>query len=162
MGLTDDDDFYIPAGISYADWLGKIVRLEKSAFTKVGIDQAFEPNHEHPPLAQYVFGIMHYATRSFLGPTDSARLGTVLFSTLIAAALLFLAIRHLGDRRGSIAGGLAVICLLLLPRFYFHSHAATLDVPVAAMYVVAAAAALSAERSRRAGWLAGPLFGLAA
>jgi 4-amino-4-deoxy-L-arabinose transferase-like glycosyltransferase len=60
-----------------------------------------------------------------------------------------------------IAGGLGVAFLLLLPRFYFHSHAATLDIPVAAMYLAAAATVLFAERSTKAALLAGPVFGLA-
>jgi 4-amino-4-deoxy-L-arabinose transferase-like glycosyltransferase len=158
--LTDDDDFYIPAGISYAEWLGKVVRFD-GAFQRESIDRAFEPNHEHPPLAKYVFGLCHFAFRGWLGPTDSARVGTVLFSTLLAAAMIWLARRHLGAERGLYAGGLAVLLLLLLPRFFFHSHAATLDVPVATMYFLAAAAVLEAERRPRAGWVAGVLFGLA-
>lgn len=161
MGLTDDDDFYIPAGISYAEWLGKAATLKKSAFTRQGIDAAFTPNHEHPPLAKYVFGVSHALFGGILGPTDGARVGAVLFSTLLAAVLLWMAIAHLGPARGLRAGGLAALFLLLLPRFYFHSHAATLDVPVAAMYALAAATCLAAERSRKAALLAGVAFGLA-
>ena len=126
-----------------------------------GIDRAFNANHEHPPVAKFVFGLCHFAFRQWLGPTDSARVGTVLFSTLAAVVLLVLACSHLGPRRGLFAGGFAVLALLTLPRFYFHSHAATLDVPVAAMYLAAAALALMAERSPRAALGAGIVFGLA-
>ena len=161
MGLTDDDDFYIPAGISYARWLGDVVTFESKAWSRAAIDAAFGPNHEHPPIAKYVFGICHFAFRGLLGPTDSARVGTVLFSTLAAALLLVLALSHLGPRRGLIAGGFAVMFLLTLPRFYFHSHAATLDVPVATMYLAAATLALLGERSRSAALWAGVVFGLA-
>ncbi|MEM7676708.1 MAG: glycosyltransferase family 39 protein [Myxococcota bacterium] len=161
MGLTDDDDFYIPAGISYAQWLGQALTLDGRAWTQAGIDAAFKHNHEHPPVAKYVFGICHFVFRGVLGPTDGARVGTVLFSTLAAAVLLILAFTHLGPRRGVIAGGFAVLALLTLPRFYFHSHAATLDVPVASMYLAAAALALLAERHRAAAWGAGVAFGLA-
>lgn len=158
--LTDDDDFYIPAGISYAEWLGKAVSFQ-GAFQKSAIDQAFQINREHPPLAKYVFGLCHFAFRGVLGPTDSARVGTVIFSTLTAFLLLWLAIRHFGDRRGLRIGGLAVLALLTLPRFHFHSHAATLDVPVAAMILATTAVLLAAERSTFAAILAGPVFGLA-
>ncbi len=161
-GLTDDDDFYIPAGISYAKWLGAVVTFDERAWSRAGIEDAFRPNHEHPPIAKYAFGVCHFLFRGLLGPTDSARVGTVLFSTLCAALLLWLAFFHLGPRRGLIAGGFAVLALLTLPRFYFHSHAATLDVPVAATYLAAAGLALVGERSWRAGLGAGVAFGLAA
>ena len=161
VGLTDDDDFYVPAGISYARWLGDAMTFDGAAWSRAGIDAAFTPNKEHPPLAKYVFGVSHFVFRGLLGPTDSARVGTVLFSTLSAALLMFLAISHLGGPSGLRVGGLAVLMLLTLPRFYFHSHAATLDVPVATMYLAAAAVALRAERSALAGLIAGPVFGLA-
>lgn len=158
--LTDDDDFYVPAGISYGEWVLKALRFEP-VFNRAAIDQAFEPNHEHPPLAKIVFGLCHFLLRSWLGPTDSARVGTMLFSTLAAWLVLGLALRHLGPDRGLRVGGLAVLAMATLPRFYFHSHAATLDVPVAAMYLAAASTALAAERSTAAAILAGPVFGLA-
>ncbi len=161
VGLTDDDDFYIPAGISYASWLGKALTFDDAAWSRAGIDQSFTPNKEHPPLAKYVFGVSHFMFRGLLGPTDSARVGTVFFSTLAAAMLLLMAIAQLGPARGLRVGGLAVLMLLTLPRFYFHSHAATLDVPVASMYLAAAAAALLSERRLAAGLVAGPVFGLA-
>ncbi|MCB9651485.1 MAG: glycosyltransferase family 39 protein [Deltaproteobacteria bacterium] len=161
VGLTDDDDFYIPAGIEYAKWLGRVVRFDRGAFTQQAIEAAFSPNHEHPPLAKYVFGVCHFAFGAWLGPTDSARVGTVLFSTLTAALLMVLALFHLGPRRGLFAGVVGVLLLLALPRFYFHSHAATLDVPVAAMYLLAATCALLAERRGWAAWVAGVTFGLA-
>ena len=158
--LTDDDDFYVPAGISYGEWVLKALRFEP-VFNRAAIDQAFEPNHEHPPLAKIVFGLCHFLLRGWLGPTDSARVGTMLFSTLAAWLVLGLALRHLGPDRGLRVGGLAVLAMATLPRFYFHSHAATLDVPVAAMYLAAASTALAAERSTAAAILAGPVFGLA-
>ncbi len=160
-GLTDDDDFYIPAGQSYVRWLGKALTFQEGAFRRAAIDAAFEPNHEHPPLAKYIFGLCDAAFGRWLGPHDGARVGTALFSTLIAATLLWMAVRLLGPRRGGIAGGLAALFLLLLPRFFFHSHAATLDVPVAALYVLTTALTLFAERSTRAAIASGVAFGLA-
>lgn len=160
-GLTDDDDFYVPAGASYAEWLGKALRFQNGAFSRATIDKHFEPNHEHPPVAKYVFGITYYVFRSWLGPTDAARVGTGLFSAGIVVCWFILAFHHLGRRRGLYVGTLAAVFLLLTPRFFFHSHAATLDVPVASMYVVAATLALLAERSAKAGFWVGPVFGLA-
>lgn len=160
IGLTDDDDFYIPAGTSYVTWLKNALTLRDGAWTRSAIDAAFEPNHEHPPFAKYVFGVCRWVF-GFLGPADGARVGTTLFSTSIAALLLWLALAHLGRARGLGAGGMGVLFLLALPRFYFHSHAATLDVPVAAMVLLTTSVALFGERSTRAAILAGPIFGLA-
>lgn len=160
VGLTDDDDFYISAGIAYAEWLGRAFGPGE-AWSRAEIDRAFTHNHEHPPLAKYAFGLCHFVFRGWLGPIDAARVGTVLFSTLLAWVLLWMARQHLGHRRGLIAGGTAVLLLLTLPRFFFHSHVATLDVPVASLYVLAAALALKAERAAWAAWAAGAAFGLA-
>ncbi len=161
VGLTDDDDFYIPAGKSYAVWLGKAASFQKDAFSKAAIDAAFKINNEHPPVAKYVFGVCEALFRGLLGPIDSARLGAVLFSTLAAAMILWMAIFQLGFRRGIWAGGLGMAFLLFLPRFYFHSHAATLDVPVAGMYLLTAALALRAESKTWAAVAAGIAYGLA-
>jgi hypothetical protein len=160
IGLTDDDDFYIPAGATYVEWWGRALTFQGDAWTQSAIDRAFDPNHEHPPFAKYVFGLCQTIFRP-LGPVDGARAGTVLFSTLAAALLMYLALSHLGPRRGLIAGAGSVVSLLLLPRFFFHSHAATLDVPVSAMYLAAATLALRGERSKLAAILSGPVFGLA-
>lgn len=159
--LTDDDDFYVPAGISYARWLGDAIRLKDGAFGRAAVDAAFTPNREHPPFAKYVFGVCHFAFQRWLGPTDSARVGTVLSSTLAAALLFVLAFSALEPKRAFWVGLYSVLALLTLPRFFFHSHAATLDVPVAALYLATAVLILRSERSTRAAWLAGPVFGLA-
>lgn len=159
--LTDDDDFYIPAGISYAGWLKDAALLESRAFDRARVDAAFTINREHPPFAKYAFGVCHFAFKRWLGPTDAARVGTVLFSTLAAALLFVLAFSVLEPKRAFFVGLYAVLALLTLPRFYFHSHAATLDVPVAAMYLATAVLILRSERSMKAVWLVGPVFGLA-
>ena len=41
--LTEDDDFYVPAGISYGEWVLKALRFEP-VFNRAAIDQAFESN----------------------------------------------------------------------------------------------------------------------
>ncbi|MEE2902235.1 MAG: glycosyltransferase family 39 protein [Myxococcota bacterium] len=159
--LTDDDDYYIPAGISYVAWLGKAVTFQPEAFKKKTIDAAYKINKEHPPFAKYVFGLSHFSLRGVLGPSDSARFGAILFSSLIVALLCFLAVFHFGTKSGLRIAAFSSLMLLALPRFNLHSHVATLDVPVAAMYLFAATMVLYAERSKRAAIWAGPVFGLA-
>jgi len=158
IGLTDDDDFYLPAGASYADWLFDLTASD--AFTQGRIDRAFGPNHEHPPVAKYGFGLFGKLF-GFLGPIDGPRVFAVFASTLCAAVSMALAVFQLGLTRGLFAGTAAVVALASMPRFQFHSRVGTLDVPVAAFVLLAAAVALWGERSRWAGRLAGVAFGLA-
>lgn len=161
-GLTDDDDFYLPAGQSYAAWLVDAATFSSEAWSSKGIDAAFGPNHEHPPVAKYALGLCGLVFGPWLGPVDGPRVATVLWSILTALLMLVLARSHLGPGRGEVAGGLAVLFLLSLPRFAFHSRVGTLDVPVAAVYLLAGSFALWGERSAKAAFWAGPLFGLAA
>lgn len=166
QGLTDDDDFYAPAGIRYAAWLGDVVTEPGHALSRAAVDAAFQLNHEHPPLAKIVFGLGHALFHDALGVTgslDGARLGSALFAAILAAVLVLLLWEPLGA-----ATALAAPALLLsLPRFFFHSEVATLDVPVACAVVVVTAAffwseqAASALARRRFEVLAGALFGLA-
>ncbi|MEL6185007.1 MAG: glycosyltransferase family 39 protein [Myxococcota bacterium] len=159
--LTDDDDFYIPAGQDYAAWLGRVARLDLSAFRRSAIDDAFDANHEHPPVAKYALGLSGALLSGALGPVSGPRAGTVFFAVLAAAAMMWMARMQLGPRRGTLLGALSIGCLLLLPRFFFHARVATLDVPVAGMYTLTAALALRAERRSWAAWVLGPVFGLA-
>lgn len=161
LGLTDDDDFYIPAGQSYAAWLGRVFRGDSSAWHRTAIDAAFTVNHEHPPVAKYAFGIFGAIFEGWVGPVVAPRLATTFFATAILVAMLWLGRRCFGRRRGTVIAAGGAFCLLVHPRFYFHAHAATLDVPVAATYFIAALVALHAERNRAARMACGPMFGVA-
>lgn len=160
QGLTDDDDFYAPAGIRYAGWLGDVVTEPSSAFTQKSIDRAFKINHEHPPFAKYVIGVAHAVTHKatgLFGALDGARSGVAFMAALLVAILLRLAWRPFGPA----AAVFAALATLALPRFFFHSQVATLDVPVATMLVATVAAFFWAERDRRWALWAGVIFGLA-
>lgn len=158
-GLTDDDDFYLPAGESYATWL--LSTWKKSAWRQEAVDRAFDINHEHPPMAKYGLGLAGRVFGPVLGPIDGPRVSTVLASTLCAALLVLLAWTHLGRERGTFVGVASVLALASMPRFGFHSRVGTLDVPVAAAVLLAVSVALWGERSRWAARLAGVPFGVA-
>jgi hypothetical protein len=164
QGLTDDDDFYAPAGIRAASWLGDVVTKPGTAFSRSSVDAAFQINHEHPPLAKMVFGTTHALFHEGLGlfaSLDAARLGTALFAALLSALLVLL----LWGPLGAIPALAAPLLLLSLPRFFFHSEVATLDVPVACGVLAVAAAFFWVEAgARRSAWapvLVGVVFGLA-
>jgi 4-amino-4-deoxy-L-arabinose transferase-like glycosyltransferase len=160
QGLTDDDDFYAPAGIQYVAWLGELVTHPGEALTRAHIDAAFSPNHEHPPLAKIVMGVASALTSSFLpiyGALDGARFGTAFLAALTAAALFALCAGTLGVGQALVA----VALLLSLPRFFFHSEVATLDVPVSAFVLFTTCAFFWGEASTRWAYAAGVVFGLA-
>jgi hypothetical protein len=151
QGLTDDDDFYAPAGIRHAEWLGDLVTKPGKALERRNVDKAFEINHEHPPLAKIVLGVSHalfHKATGVMRELDAARMGTALFASLLSAALVLLLRRPFGTA----AAVSAPLLLLSLPRFFFHSEVATLDVPVAcAVFVVTALFFASERAGARAG-----------
>ncbi len=138
QGLTDDDDFYAPAGIRCARWVGEVFTQPTTALAQPGIDAAFTLNHEHPPLAKLVFGAswaLFHRGLGILGALDGARAGCALFAAVLCATLILWLWRSVG-----VVTALGSVALLLsLPRFFFHSEVATLDVPVASMIVVTTA-----------------------
>jgi hypothetical protein len=160
QGLTDDDDFYAPAGIRYAEWLGAAATSPSTAFARDAIDAAFVHNHEHPPFAKVVFGVAHSVFHDGLGVAghlDAARMGNALLVAL-GCAVLFVG---LWRARGLGHAAIATATLVSLPRFFFHSEVATLDVPVAMMITLACAAFLWADDRVGRGLVAGVVFGLA-
>jgi hypothetical protein len=161
QALTDDDDFYAPAGIRAADWLGELVTSPTTALSRTGIDAAFAINHEHPPFAKFVIGVAHRVFHSGLDcfhALDGARVGTVLF----VVAMVWVMVRWLWRPLGPTATFASVALLLTMPRFFLHSEVATLDVPVAAMVFITAALFEAAGDRVRAGVVVGVVFGLAA
>ncbi len=161
QALTDDDDFYAPAGIRAADWLVELLTSPTTALSRTGIDAAFAINHEHPPVAKFVFGVAHHVFHDVLGlfhALDGARVGTALF----VVAMVWVMVRWLWRPLGPVATIAAVALLLTMPRFFLHSEVATLDVPVAAMVTITAALFERAGDRLRAGVVVGVVFGLAA
>jgi hypothetical protein len=159
QGLTDDDRYYHPAGVSYVSWVGDLF-AGKGALSQKGFDRRFKPNREHPPFAKYVMGTSHAVLHRGLGvfnDLDGSRAGVSLLAALLCAVLVL----WLWEPLGPAPAVLAPLMLLSLPRFFFHSQVATLDVPVATMVVLTCASFFWAERSKRWAIACGFIFGLA-
>jgi hypothetical protein len=161
QGITDDDDFYAPAGIRMFAWCRRAL-TSLSAWDRGAIDAAFQQNHEHPPFAKAVFGAMSWLLSDVLhvcGALDGARFGCVLFASVLAATM-FAVVR---TTHGGATAAVAVVFLVTLPRFFFHSEVATLDVPVATMVFCTTALFLRAEwlQTRATLGASGAVFGLA-
>ena len=165
IGLTDDVDFYMTASLKYAEWCGKVLsdatHLKAAAFNQHTVDDYWGYNHEHPPLAKLAMGAAHAVFTNFLKVTrttiDGIRMGTVLLSTLLALLLFSIA----WDSVGRAAAVFAPLALLTMPRFFFHSHVETLDVPVAVTYFAAFYCFWKGRGSWRWAIAAGVAFGVA-
>ena len=160
QGLTDDDDFYAPAGISYFNWFQDLVTQPSHALEQVHIDRAFKINREHPPMAKWSIGFFEWFLHQKLGllkSLDGARAGVSFLAALLAAFMFRLLFSY-----GGISVALfGVLSLFSLPRFLFHSQVATLDVPVSSFIVMTTIAFFWSLRNKTWTWGVGILFGMA-
>ena len=127
IGLTWDEPAYISSSESYMGWLSALVKNPKVAFKAYTIDPYWTATHEHPPLDRVWSGMVWSLSRHVFDDLTAHRLGNILLVALMVGVLYFL----VADAFGKPAGLFAAAALLSMPRFFFHSHLAALDVPVA-------------------------------
>ncbi len=164
QGISRDEGVYLAAAESYAAWWGGALRAPLRAYS--AIDGHFAVNHEHPPLAKELYGATHALLHGALGLTghlQGFRWGAFLF-----AGLLSFVLATWGFDLAGLGGALLAPALFwAVPRHFYHSHPAVLDLPVTALWLatVAAHARCLAEPdpSRRRTWgiRTGLLFGAA-
>ena len=88
QALTDDDDFYAPAGISYFSWVQDFLANPGQASEAKNIHRAFRFNTEHPPAAKLTIGFFAWLMHQKLDimvSLDAARAGVAFFAALLAA-----------------------------------------------------------------------------
>ncbi len=146
-GLTWDEPVYCVSGYSYVGWMG----------TPSGpITPAWGINHEHPPVAKLLYGAALHAIPD-LGPLVPAR----AVSGLLFAALAWLTAWTGGRLFGAKAGLMAGLSLVLMPRVLAHAHLAELDLPMALVWMLAAALSLKGLKGWKGSVLLGLVWGLA-
>jgi len=128
-GLAWDEPFSIGAGASYAAWLAS------PSLTAEGIARHWGVNHEHPPLAKLLMGLSQR-----LLPEGSPILASRLVTALMFALLVELVFKFTGSAFGGLAGLMAALSLLCMPRVFGHAHFAALDVPMALTWLLAVVA----------------------
>jgi 4-amino-4-deoxy-L-arabinose transferase-like glycosyltransferase len=155
IGLTWDEPAYIAASESYMGWFSQLFTHPSQAITPYSISQAWQINHEHPPLDKIWSGIVWVITRPVLDDLTAHRLGNIiLVSILVALLFLFVA-----DTYGLVAGFASVTALMTMPRFFFHAHLAALDMPAAvSIFAVTCLFWWTVDRKE---WWWGILWGLA-
>ena len=164
MGLTDDDDFYVPASVSAAKWIkevaGDLSEGKTDAFKKSVVDRYWAINHEHPSVAKLVMGLAwltFYDALDWFGQIDAARMGVIFLAML----LLYMVFRFTGEIFGLRAAIFATLALFTMPRTFFHMHVATLDLATTCTLFLVVYAAWRAEKKRL--WIlwAGIFYGVA-
>lgn len=164
MGLTDDDDFYVPAAKDYISWVENntkaIFKGDFSWFSKEKIGRKWWNNHEHPSIAKLVMGaswlVLHKWT-DLMGQVNAARMGVVF----MAMMMFYLVFRFSWEIFGPKAAWFAVLALLTMPRTFYHSHVGTLDIPTASTVFLVIYAAWRAEKSKLWVIWAGIFYGVA-
>ncbi|MBM4032772.1 MAG: hypothetical protein FJ291_13415 [Planctomycetes bacterium] len=151
-GLAWDEPFSIGAGASYAAWLAA------PSFRAEGIDRRWAPNHEHPPLAKLLMGLSQAAA-----PNGAEIIASRLVTALLFALLVEMVFQFAGAAFGGLAGLVAALSLLCMPRVFGHAHLATLDIPMSLAWLLAVAAFARAVQRETAGAcvVSGVCFGLA-
>lgn len=154
-GLTWDEPAYISSSESYMDWFGALVKNPSTAIKTDTIDPYWTATHEHPPLDRVWSGMIWSLTRRVFDDLTAHRLGNILLAALLVGVLYFM----VADAYGKPAGLFAAGALMSMLRFFFHSHLAALDVPVAAaIFFVTFLFWRTIDRKE---WWWGPILGFA-
>jgi 4-amino-4-deoxy-L-arabinose transferase-like glycosyltransferase len=166
-GVTWDEPRSFKASRGYMAWLGILKQdlLEGhigSAFDDAVIVRWWvqDPTLElHPPISKLATGLGWGLFRNLWGNIPAYRLSApVWFGVLVA--LLYLSVTE-GYR--PLAGLVASLCLLCMPRVFLHAHLANLDIPMATVWVLGMYLYWRAITRRSWAWtvVAGLAFGIA-
>ena len=129
IGLTWDEPTYIVAAETYPGWYGELITRPSYALSTEGTAKYWSSSHEHPPLSKVWSGFIWLIARRFFDDLTAHRLGNILIAGGLVSLLFLMVTRNYGRT----AGLVAAFALLTMPRFFFHAHLATIDVPVTTM-----------------------------
>jgi 4-amino-4-deoxy-L-arabinose transferase-like glycosyltransferase len=176
-GVTWDEPRSFKASRGYMAWLGILKQALFEGHVTSAFDDAVivrwwvqDPTLElHPPVSKLAVGLGWGLFRSLWGNIPAYRFSAaVWFGALVA--LVYLSVT---EAYRPLAGLVASLCLLCMPRVFLHAHLANLDIPMATMWVLGMylfwrAITSRTERGmeyRRRGWVwtvvAGLAFGVA-
>lgn len=127
IGVTWDEPAYIASSESYMGWFAKLVETPSDAIKAQEITNSWQINSEHPPLDKIWSGAIWSMVRGFTEHPTAHRMGNMI----LAAVLFGILFNWVQEVYGDIAGFAAVAALLTMPRFFFHAHLSSLDVPAA-------------------------------
>jgi 4-amino-4-deoxy-L-arabinose transferase-like glycosyltransferase len=162
LGYMRDEGFYVYAARVLELWFDRVVADGRAAFTRPSIDYYFAPIHEHPGLMKLLFAashrLLHERWPLFSEAGTAYRLPGMLMASL-AVAVVYLWGR---EALGRPAGFVSALLFAFMPRVFFHSHLACLDMATASMWLLTSYVYLHAyQRGRLATVIAaGVLYGV--
>lgn len=127
IGVTTDEPLYTEAAHSYAKWIYILIKNPAQAMSATTIETYWTYQHSHPPVEKIWSGLVYAATRGVFDNLTANRFGSILLVALLIALLYLMMAETYGKAAGLFASG----ALMSLPRFFFHAHLETLDVPIA-------------------------------
>lgn len=141
-GVTLDESFNVQMGVY--QW-NAIREYHVALFHPDSVREIFGPgskyNPDHPPLGRVWLGFWHDVIRGLFPPTDHPSLfvtDCARFGSAMAFALtVFLVGAFASQWYGRIAGTVAAVALLLMPRVFSHAHLASLETFLNATYSLA-------------------------
>jgi len=164
VGISRDESVYFAAAEAYPRFWGEVVRAPSHALALA--DAYYSVNREHPPFAKLVYGVTHAVLSKGLGLASHAqgfRFGAFLFAALLA----YLLATWGGSLAGLWGGVLAPAFFFFVPRNFYHSHPAVLDLPETTLWLATAyafwrSAGAGGDQARNGRWAlaTGLLFGL--
>ncbi len=150
-----------------ANWFSQVSASAEAgqwrlAFQKRVLDRYWlfsrdEP-HGHPPFYALLGLAGWRLSRLWLLPLGAYRFGPML----LTAATVGVIYRHLERRRGRLAGALAAVLILAMPRLFAHAHYAHYDMPMTCLWLLAQVAFVASLDSRRWALAFGVALGLCA
>jgi 4-amino-4-deoxy-L-arabinose transferase-like glycosyltransferase len=129
IGLTWDEPTYIVSSENYMRWFSELRSNPVDAISRERIQTHWEFNSESPPFSKFWSGLFWVGTKSVFDDLTAHRVGNIVLASLLVALV------YVGTSAGygQTAGLAAAASLLTMPRFFFHSHLASLDVPVSTL-----------------------------
>jgi hypothetical protein len=136
LGYARDEGFYVQAASALEAWFDRIADSGLAAFSRVSIDHFWSPVHEHPGLMKLLMALsrrlLHDRWELFAEAGTAYRLPGMLLSSL-AVAVVYAWGR---EAIGRLPGLVAALLFAWMPRVFFHSHLAGLDMAVACLWLV--------------------------
>jgi len=166
-GMAWDEGYTIRREQLLDEWFHRAlapVRPEEwlLAFEKPDLDRYWrfsrEEPHGHPPFYALLGLAGWRLSQRWLSPLDAYRFGPMLLAATTAGVIY----HHLAQRRGPLAGALAAVFLLALPRTFAHAHYAHYDMPMTCLWLLAQVAFVASLDSRKWAVACGVALGLGA
>ena len=131
-------------------------------FTKSVLDHYWlfsrEEPHGHPPFYALIGLAGWRLSHHWLAPLEAYRFGPMLLMSMTVGVIY----HHLATRRGRLAGVVAAVLLVAMPRSFAHAHYAHYDMPMTCLWLIAQVAFVASLESRWWAVLFGMALGLAA